>query len=142
MSIEIQRAYGVPVSHGNSKYPWRDLQPGDSFVVDGVQPAGFRSGAYQAAIRNGIKVRVIQEGANRMRVVRIDGVSPSGQTDITFALPEHLRLRVQVAAQRAGRDPSGYLLDLIASALDAKAPRWRTRSSKTDDEDSHEPDGV
>lgn len=66
MSYTIEKNVPVPMPGGgrNIKYPFRDMEVGDSFACDYGVASRLRSAASQFGIRNGrlYKVRKVTEG--------------------------------------------------------------------------------
>lgn len=55
------------------KYPWKLLEPGDSFVIKSKRAKNYRGGVYAHALRYGIKVKTRLEKGG-VRVWRVDGM--------------------------------------------------------------------
>lgn len=75
MEIKIDKKVAVP--SGRHTYPWREMQPGDSFFVPMVGKTRGR-GLYVCARRAaGIEITtrtVVENGVKGIRVWRIDGI--------------------------------------------------------------------
>ena len=79
MVIKLDKNVPLPLNTGHKgggKYPWREMQPGDSFFVPGGK--GSQKGIYHTGkTAAGIKVTtrtVVENGVKGFRVWRIDGL--------------------------------------------------------------------
>jgi len=60
-SIKIEKGVPVPDRRGNNKYPWADMEVGDSFFVVTDKIANFKRNVY-AKNRNGKEFTACAEG--------------------------------------------------------------------------------
>ena len=81
VSNEIKIDKGVPLvglsgrgKHGNAKYPWREMEVGDSFFVSTVSMGALSAQGQQAGLRLNRKFKTktfIENGVKGVRVWRI-----------------------------------------------------------------------
>ncbi len=65
---KIEKNVPLPTEHGNTKYPFMQMEVGDSFFADGI-PSSARTAAYAHAKRYGITL-VSKREANGYRIWR------------------------------------------------------------------------
>lgn len=53
--FKIEKNIPIPGEHGNTKYPFKLLEVGDSFYVEGI-PSSARTAAHSYAKRYGVKL--------------------------------------------------------------------------------------
>ena len=77
MSFQIEKGIEIPSGNqrtkGSTKYPFTEMEPGDSFVIEVAddKAAGRKSSVYTTAKRAGVKVKVAKvEGG--LRVWRVE----------------------------------------------------------------------
>lgn len=121
------------IMRGRAKYPWRTMKAGDEFIAEGVVPTSFRTVAYAAAKRVGIRVETMAVSDTSVRVLclaaggveispeRLKEAHRSGlglmRGDILYMLPDDLRAAVTTAAGAAGRKPSEFAIEMLWKGL-------------------------
>lgn len=68
--VQVEKNVPIPstVSHGNTKYPWHEMEVGGSFIYEG-NPTGAHNSAYQASrFGKKFKARKTEDG---MRIWRV-----------------------------------------------------------------------
>lgn len=66
--VQIEKGIPIPGRGGSSKYPWADLQVGDSFLLssdNAPSASSLSTGAKKAGIK--IKVREVENGVRVWR---------------------------------------------------------------------------
>jgi hypothetical protein len=66
-AVRIEKGVPLPRAHRSSKYPWRQMEVGDSFFAAGVLRSSLRQQAYAVGRKIGRKFAVRQvEGGTRV----------------------------------------------------------------------------